>query len=149
MALIVLFIWQFIILYLDHIPESVKVIRFRTCLPDLKKLWCRISSPDLKYIFKNKLTGSYKKDQISGYLSVRDLTIAFASSIPASFFLITVAIASAILSISSVFMPLVVCKPLLAAYDSGIYIHTGVGFGVARFDRQGDARASECGTSNR
>ena len=31
-----------------------------------------------------------------------------------------------------VFMPLVVCKPLLAAYDCGIYIHTGVGFGVAR-----------------
>ena len=33
-----------------------------------------------------------------------------------------------------VFMPLVVCKPLLAAYDCGIYIHTGVGFGVARSD---------------
>ncbi|MBO5592158.1 MAG: hypothetical protein J5913_04265 [Prevotella sp.] len=48
-----------------------------------------------------------------------------------------------------VFMPLVVCEPLLAAYDCGIYIHTGVGFGVARFDGQGDARASECGTSNR
>ena len=29
-------------------------------------------------------------------------------------------------------MPLVVCEPFLAAYDSGIYIHTGVGFGVAR-----------------
>ena len=33
-----------------------------------------------------------------------------------------------------VFMPLVVCKSSLAAYDSGIYIHTGVGFGVARSD---------------
>ena len=31
-----------------------------------------------------------------------------------------------------VFMPLVVCNLLLAVYDSGIYIHTGVGFGVAR-----------------
>ena len=29
------------------------------------------------------------------------------------------------------------------------FVHTGVGFGVARFDGQGDARASECGTSNR
>ena len=30
-----------------------------------------------------------------------------------------------------------------------VYLHIGVGFGVARSDRQGDARASECGTSNR
>ena len=28
-------------------------------------------------------------------------------------------------------------------------IHIGVGFGVARFDEQGDARASECGTSDK
>ena len=48
-----------------------------------------------------------------------------------------------------VFMPAINMKLLLAAYNCGIYIHTGVGFGVARFDRQGDARASECGTSNR
>ena len=48
-----------------------------------------------------------------------------------------------------VFMPLIVCKLLLAAYDSGIYIHTGVGFGVARSDYLGDARASIRGTSNR
>ena len=27
-------------------------------------------------------------------------------------------------------------------------LHIGVGFGVARFDGMGDARASECGTSN-
>ena len=33
-----------------------------------------------------------------------------------------------------VFMPLVVCEPFLAVYDCGIYIHTGVGFGVARSD---------------
>lgn len=30
-----------------------------------------------------------------------------------------------------------------------VYIHIGVGFGVARFDYQGDARASMCGTSNK
>lgn len=31
----------------------------------------------------------------------------------------------------------------------GIYIHTCVGFGVARFDNLGNARASERGTSNK
>ena len=30
-----------------------------------------------------------------------------------------------------------------------VYLHIGVGFDVARFTRQGNAKASECGTSNR
>ena len=41
---------------------------------------------------------------------------------------------------------------LLAIYGSLAnvpFVHTGVGFGVARFDGQGDAKASECGTSNK
>ena len=33
--------------------------------------------------------------------------------------------------------------------NNAAYIHIGVGFGVARFDEQGNARASECGTSNK
>ena len=35
----------------------------------------------------------------------------------------------------------------LCRYSKGV-LHIGVGFGVARFTRQGNAKASECGTSD-
>lgn len=43
-----------------------------------------------------------------------------------------------------------VCRQTLSvACIIFVYIHIGVGFGVARFDYQGDARASMCGTSDK